>query len=201
MTTTFEALERVRRSTGSVALILPHGFGESAGRSLFRPAAAQPRLQLGVLFDPSRTAEVGMVRGIFTEHAMQAVCQEMFSGATGRQNLRDMLAELDSSSMPADTKAKLRTMLASILACQATAPAQSSTHLCSVLGDGCDAGGSACLQRVILLVSIRWAIDGLDSMTWRGRGLSGAIAPTLILLGFAAAFATIAVARFRGEEA
>ena len=48
---------------------------------------------------------------------------------------------------------------------------------------------------------VRWAIDGLDAMTWRGVGLSGAIAPTLVLLGFAAAFAVIAVARFRWEEA
>jgi ABC-2 type transport system permease protein len=59
----------------------------------------------------------------------------------------------------------------------------------------------AWLQRVTLLIPIRWAIDGLDAMTWRGVGLSGAIAPTLMLLGFAAAFGTIAVARFRWEEA
>ena len=348
-TTAADARERVRRGTSSVALILPRGFGESAGRSLFRPAAIQARPQLDVLFDPSRTAEVGMVRGIFTEHAMQAVSQEMFSGSTGRQNIQETLNALDSSSMPADAKARLRTMLAGIVAFQQAVPAapQGSTSgvfsmpytvheeavtaranvtynayahsvagmaiqfllfamanhgieilterqrgiwkrlrsapvsrylilagkaasgalisltslfisfafamlvfgvriegslvgfaaicvACSVMAATLGVlvatlgnspatarglttfgilmmvmlGGAwvpmflfpAWLQRVTFVIPIRWAIDGLDAMTWRGIGLSGAIAPTLMLLGFAAAFATIAVARFRWEE-
>jgi hypothetical protein len=37
-------------------------------------------------------------------------------------------------------------------------------------------------------------------MTWRGLGLAGAVVPTLILLAFAAAFGSIAFARFRWEE-
>jgi ABC-2 type transport system permease protein len=349
-TTAADARERVRRGTSSVALILPRGFGENAGRSLFRPAAIQARPQLDVLFDPSRTAEVGMVRGIFTEHAMQAVSQEMFSGSTGRQNIQETLNALESSSMPADTKARLRTMLAGILAFQQAAPAarQGSTSgvfsmpytvheeavtaranvtynayahsvagmaiqfllfamanhgieilterqrgiwkrlrsapvsrylilagkaasgalisltsllisfafamlvfgvriegsvvgfaaicvACSVMAATLGVlvatignspatarglttfgilmmvmlGGAwvpmflfpAWLQRVTFVIPIRWAIDGLDAMTWRGVGVSGAIAPTMMLLGFAAAFATIAVARFRWEEA
>jgi hypothetical protein len=38
-------------------------------------------------------------------------------------------------------------------------------------------------------------------MTWRGIGLSGALLPTAVLLGFAVAFWAVAVARFRWEEA
>jgi ABC-2 type transport system permease protein len=351
VTSAADARERVRRGTTSVALILPHGFGGDAARSMFRPAAVQPRPQLDVLFDPSRTAEVGMVRGIFTEHAMKAVSQEVFSGVTGRQNLKDTLAELDSSGMPPDTKARLRTMLASVLAFQEAVPAAAqgsngdgvfsmpytvreeavtarsnltynayahsvagmaiqfllfamANHGIEILTErqrgiwkrlrsapvsrylilaGKAASGAlisltslllsfafamvvfgvriegsiigfaaicvACsmmaatlgvlvatlgnspatarglttfgilmmvmlggawvpmflfpawLQRVTLVVPIRWAIDGLDAMTWRGVGLSGAIIPTAILLGFTAVFATIAVARFRWEEA
>ncbi len=45
------------------------------------------------------------------------------------------------------------------------------------------------------------AVNGLDAMTWRGVGLSGAVAPTLVLLGFAAVFGAIALSRFRWEEA
>jgi ABC-2 type transport system permease protein len=348
-TTAADARERVRRGTSSVALVLPRGFGEGAGRSMFRPAAVQARPQLELLFDPSRTAEAGMVRGIFTEHAMQAVSQEMFSGASGRRNIQETLADLDSSAMSADTKARLRTMLAAVLAYQEALPAarQGSTgaafsmpytvheeavtaranvtynayahsvagmaiqfllfamanhgieilterqrgiwkrlrsapvsrylilagkaasgaviSLASLLisfafamlvfgvriegsyigfGAICVAcslmaatlgvlvatlgnspatarglttfgilmmvmlGGAwvpmflfpAWLQRVTLAVPIRWAIDGLDAMTWRGVGLPGAIVPTLVLLGFAVAFAGVAVARFRWEE-
>src|SRR5438552_7619809 len=57
----------------------------------------------------------------------------------------------------------------------------------------------AWLQQVTLIVPVRWAVDGLDAMTWRGIGLSGAVAPTLVMLGFAVLFWTIAAARFRWE--
>jgi ABC-2 type transport system permease protein len=45
------------------------------------------------------------------------------------------------------------------------------------------------------------SFDGLDAMTWRGVGLSGAVAPTPVLLGFAAVFGAVALSRFRREEA
>src|SRR6267378_3101443 len=38
----------------------------------------------------------------------------------------------------------------------------------------------AWLQRLTVVVPARWAVDGLDAMTWRGVGLSGAIVPTLV---------------------
>jgi ABC-2 type transport system permease protein len=44
------------------------------------------------------------------------------------------------------------------------------------------------------------AVDGLDAMTWRGIGLTGAILPTLMLLAFAALFGGVAAAQFRWEE-
>ena len=56
-------------------------------------------------------------------------------------------------------------------------------------------------QRVIVIVPVRWAVDGLDAMTWRGLGLSAVLTPTLVLLGFAALFAAVPLARFRWEEA
>jgi ABC-2 type transport system permease protein len=59
----------------------------------------------------------------------------------------------------------------------------------------------AWLQRLTVIVPARWAVDGLDAMTWRGLGLSGAVLPTVALLGFAAVFGVIAVTRFRWEEA
>jgi ABC-2 type transport system permease protein len=57
------------------------------------------------------------------------------------------------------------------------------------------------LQQATVVVPARWAVDGLDAMTWRGIGFSGALLPTAVLLGFAAAFWAIAVSRFRWEEA
>ena len=51
-----------------------------------------------------------------------------------------------------------------------------------------------------VVIPARWAVDGLDAMTWRGMGLSAAVAPTVVMLGFALLFGAAAVLRFRWEE-
>ena len=56
------------------------------------------------------------------------------------------------------------------------------------------------LQQLTVIVPVRWAVDGLDATTWRGLGLSSAVAPTLALLGFTVVFTAIALTRFRWEE-
>jgi ABC-2 type transport system permease protein len=55
------------------------------------------------------------------------------------------------------------------------------------------------LQHVTEFVPTRWAVDGLDGMTWRGLPLQDAFLPTAVLLGWSAAFALIAVWRFDWE--
>jgi ABC-2 type transport system permease protein len=55
------------------------------------------------------------------------------------------------------------------------------------------------LQKVTVVVPTRWAMDGLEAMTWRGLGLEAAAAPIAVLLLFAAVFGALAVARFRWE--
>jgi ABC-2 type transport system permease protein len=56
------------------------------------------------------------------------------------------------------------------------------------------------LQTVSLFVPTRWAVDGLDAMTWRGLGLEAALAPIGVMLAFSALFAAISVWRFDWEE-
>ncbi len=58
----------------------------------------------------------------------------------------------------------------------------------------------AWLQQVSLFVPTRWAIDGLDAMTWRGLPIDAALGPVAVTLGFAALFAALAIARFEWEE-
>ncbi len=55
------------------------------------------------------------------------------------------------------------------------------------------------MQNITMLVPARWAMDGLDAMTWRGLGLEDAIPAILVLLGSAIVFGAIAVWRFRWE--
>jgi ABC-2 type transport system permease protein len=52
------------------------------------------------------------------------------------------------------------------------------------------------LQHATVLVPTRWAVDGLDAMTWRGLPLSAAVTPVAVLLGTALAFAALALWRF-----
>lgn len=56
------------------------------------------------------------------------------------------------------------------------------------------------LQQLTLAIPTRWAVDGLDAMTWRGQGFADALAPTGVLLGFAVVFGLLAVWRFKWEE-
>lgn len=56
------------------------------------------------------------------------------------------------------------------------------------------------LQQASLFTPTRWAVDGLDAMTWRGLPLGDALLPLVILLGSALVCFAIAVWRFRWEE-
>jgi ABC-2 type transport system permease protein len=55
------------------------------------------------------------------------------------------------------------------------------------------------LQTMTVVVPTRWAMDGLDAMTWRGLALSAAVAPIAVLLFFSLLFGVLAVTRFRWE--
>jgi ABC-2 type transport system permease protein len=340
-----EARTAVQRGDVAVAVIVPQQFGDAAGRA-FLAQGAKPQVEL--LFDPSRGAELAMVRGMLTGHVIEAVGREVFGGAQGRAIVDETLSQLDSSALPAATRDTLRSLLQSVqrlnqqtgtnggggggvsvpFAMNAdavtgrpnaqyngyahsfagmgiqfllfaaielamgiliereigiwkrfrSAPLSRFTLLaargasgtvitlltllvsfafamivfgvrihgsvmgfaaiaiaCSImaaafgllvaaLGKTAAAtrrvatfavlimvmlGGAwvpsfifpAWLQRITIVIPARWAVDGLDAMTWRGLGFDAAIAPTLVLLGFAVLFALLTLGRFRWEEA
>ena len=56
------------------------------------------------------------------------------------------------------------------------------------------------LQRVSLAAPTRWAVDGLDAMSWRGLGLGAAVAPIIVLGTTAVVCLAIAIWQFRWEE-
>ena len=341
------ARDAVKRGRTSAAVIIPQGFGDAAGNAFF---GTGEKPSLDVVYDPSRSIEVAMVRGILTQHVMEAVSREMFGGEQGKKLIAQTLPQLASSTMPAEQKRALIDMLASIqklydqppapgaapprrgitvpytvreeamtagsniayngyahsfggMAIQfllfamanagiemllerqrglwkrlRSAPVSRLTLLagkgvsgtlislmillvsfafaiivfgvrihgsiagflsiaiaCSMMAaafgllvaavGGTPAtargvttlavlmmvmlGGAwvptfifpAWLQQATVIVPARWAVDGLDAMTWRGLGLSRALLPTGMLLGFAVLFWTVAVLRFRWEEA
>jgi ABC-2 type transport system permease protein len=58
-----EAREAVRRGDIAVGVVIPAGFGSTSGLALF---AGRNKPQLTMWYDPSRGAELGLVRGILT---------------------------------------------------------------------------------------------------------------------------------------
>jgi ABC-2 type transport system permease protein len=344
----------VQAGRTTVGVVIPTGFGDQSGRAFF---GSVQKPELTMLYDPSRRAELGMVRGVLTEHVMRAVSGEVFSAANGPGVIDETLADLDRYPIPPDQKASLKQMLTSVRAYYGSLPADSPaaggqapgavagtafsmpyrvaesavtagervayngyahsfagmglqfllfsaidlgvgvllerqrglwkrlrsaplskltllggkalsatvitlmTLLASfsfaIVVFGVRISGSivgflavcvACammaaafglliaslgrtpggsrgisilavllmvmlggawvptfifpqwLQRLTVVIPARWAVDGLDAMTWRGLGLQAAVMPTAVLLGFAALFAAIAVNRFRWEE-
>jgi len=101
----------VRRGASAVAVVIPPGFGEAAGRALF---AGRARPQLALLYDPSRATELAMVRGILTEHVMRAVTREVFSPASGRAFVDDALKRLDGTGLSPDDARALGELLTSV---------------------------------------------------------------------------------------
>jgi len=55
----------------------------------------------------------------------------------------------------------------------------------------------AWLRKLTVVIPTRWAMDGLDGMTWRGLGFSSALPPIAVLLLFTLLFGVVAVLRFR----
>ncbi|HLO93217.1 MAG TPA: ABC transporter permease [Burkholderiaceae bacterium] len=58
----------------------------------------------------------------------------------------------------------------------------------------------AWLQDLTLWVPVRWAVDGLDAMTWRGQGLGPALLAAAVLFGSALLLTGLAIWRFRWRE-
>jgi ABC-2 type transport system permease protein len=56
------------------------------------------------------------------------------------------------------------------------------------------------LQQASLYTPTRWAVDGLDAMTWRGLPFAQSLTPIAVLCGAALVCLAVAIWRFRWEE-
>lgn len=107
-----EAQALVRQGKLPVALILPAGFGEQAGRALLSGAKAEAE----VLYDPSDRMSVNLLRGLFAQYAMRETLVRSFSSA---QSLRDVERTLQQAQgLPTERRRQLLDLFGSLHALQ-----------------------------------------------------------------------------------
>ncbi|TFW16210.1 ABC transporter permease [Massilia arenosa] len=123
-----QAEEAVRKGAQKAAIVIPAGFGEAAGSALFG-AGEKPKID--VLYDPSQTAVLAMVRGLLTQQVMQTVSADMFGGQGGQKFTEKAMKELDANADASN--APLRDFLGSLKTFQA---AQNAGTAASAAGGG-----------------------------------------------------------------
>lgn len=102
----------VRTGKSAVGLVFPKGFGAAAARALF---GSGPKPEIQFLYDPSHSAEMAMVRGILTQHVMEAVSRQVFTGEQGRAVTQESLKNLDAAEgMDPKDKDVLRGLLTGV---------------------------------------------------------------------------------------
>ncbi len=87
-----EAKDKVRAGKLMVAVVIPAGFGDASGQSLFQPGS-KPALPL--YYDPSQSTVLAMVKGLLTQHVMQGVTGEVMGGASGSKFTEANLKQLE----------------------------------------------------------------------------------------------------------
>ncbi|MEJ2366881.1 MAG: ABC transporter permease [Acidobacteriota bacterium] len=111
--TAAQARELVRKGKATAAVVFPEHFGRDAVDAFFRQ---QNKPALTLLEDPSHSAEAGMIEGILTEHVMQVVSKEAFTGAAGMQSVRRSLGEVENNkTMAPSDKKDLTSILQGVL--------------------------------------------------------------------------------------
>lgn len=106
-----DAQAQVRAGKLTVAVVIPPGFGDAAGKALFG-AGSKP--EIPVFYDPSQATTLAMVKGMLTQQVMQIVSAEMFGGDSGSKFMDVSLKELEQSAAAGRDNPALRDMLGSV---------------------------------------------------------------------------------------
>jgi len=102
----------VRKGKATAAIVIPKDFGAQAGRALF---TGSTKPEVAVLYDPSHRVELRMVEGILSGAVMQSVSKEMFGGQTGREMVKESMAQVENNSqIPPERRKALHDLLGGV---------------------------------------------------------------------------------------
>lgn len=91
-----DAKAQVQKGKLSATVVIPAGFGEAAGAALF---GGKNKPEIAVYYDPSQAAVLGMVKGYLTQHVMQSVSADVFSGSGGQKQMDKNIASLEKEAV------------------------------------------------------------------------------------------------------
>ena len=113
-----EATRLVREGKVRAAVILPQGLGEEAPKAIFNPTAKKP--QIGVLYDPSQSITLALVRGLLAQYVMKEVSRAAFDPATGARTVAALRGDIAASAgIDPGRRADLLALLDSVARVQA----------------------------------------------------------------------------------
>jgi ABC-2 type transport system permease protein len=96
----------VRRGKLAAFVVVPAGFGKSAGLFVGRP----PELEVGI--DPSRKAEAGYLEGLLLQATFEIAQERLKDRDAMRGQMEKTLRELESSDMPSEQRENLKKFFA-----------------------------------------------------------------------------------------
>jgi len=118
-----EALAQVRAGKLRAAVTQPADFARQAGRAFF---GGGDKPEIALVYDPSQSMVLGLVRGLLAQHVMQPVSQAAFSASSPA--LGDARARaLANPTLAPERREQLRAMFDSITRVQATSAADAAS--------------------------------------------------------------------------
>lgn len=133
-----EATDKVLKGKLNAAVVIPAGFGEAAGAALF---GGQSKPEIAVYYDPSQSAVLAMVKGMLTQHVMQNVSAEMFSGTGGQKLIDDNIAMLEKDVANNPRSAEVQEFLKSVRSFQGRNAAATAQATAATSGASAPAAG------------------------------------------------------------
>ena len=105
------ALNQVITGKVRAAVVLPVKFGEQSQRALFSNSA---KPDVKIHYDPSQSIALAMVRGMLSQHVMQAVTQSMMSGDGGKMIADARVEVAASTAIASDARQDLLALFDSV---------------------------------------------------------------------------------------
>jgi ABC-2 type transport system permease protein len=103
-----EAKALVLKGKLNAAIVIPLGFGDASGAAFF---GGDKKPQIDVLYDPSQSAMIGMVKGLLTQQVIQSVSAETFAGNSGQKLVDESITRLEQTTKADPTRTDLLNFL------------------------------------------------------------------------------------------